>query len=875
MVLSLMAGVVICLLAYYAALTYILTGRATMLEITGVLLPIVTVLTLGCILALILWVLRPIVALHHDVASIAAHPDRSGRVRQTSQDEVGMLAQAFNHLLDVRERSEADLAESARRFEAIMRYEEMVESTPLVAIRGVDRAGVVLHWNSACKAIFDVGSAEAMGRRVQDFLLPSNEVDAFETALAEIWDDGRASATQEWCTYSRSGQQQWIYSTIFPVKADGEVVEVFCMDVDITARKQTEESLRESERFAQQVIDTTPNIIYIHDLELERNTYCNPGISRIAGYEPEVLQRLGADMLATMLHPDDTAKIAAHHASIQNLGDGEVVEIEYRMRHADGRWLVLHTREVVFSRTPDGRPRCIIGTAQDVTEQRWIETALRQQRDKARNYLDIAGVIIIALDRDERVAMINRRGCEVLGRDEQEILGQFWSDEFVPKTYREPFREMFRAVMAGEAAASFLAEYPVITSRGAERIISWRRVVVRDDAGRITGTLSSGEDVTDHRRAEQMARKEMAKFYAMITGMEEGVVFADAWGRVIDVNDWFARFVGREREEILGCSLSDFANIVDSEILAVIDEFAVAPDLPAVTVDRRIGEADVMIRIHAVNLNGGYDGILLNIIDVSELAAANRRIAEQQAEVARATKMATLGTMAASIAHEINNPLVAVAGYSESLLGKLEGLTPEQLPCIEIFRRRLQIINDEAFRCKRITQGLLGYSHAGAADPVGSFDIRDAVVRAVELLTVHPVHSPESAVRLDLGDEPLLVFGDRDQHVPVFLNLGINAFDAMSVGSLLHVTARRLDNAVEIVFRDEGSGMTPEILGRIFDPFFTTKDAGAGTGLGMVVVRDTIASCGGEVTVESELGKGTVFTIRLPLAPDASARKAA
>jgi signal transduction histidine kinase len=252
---------------------------------------------------------------------------------------------------------------------------------------------------------------------------------------------------------------------------------------------------------------------------------------------------------------------------------------------------------------------------------------------------------------------------------------------------------------------------------------------------------------------------------------------------------------------------------------------------------------------------------------VAELEAATQRIQQQQEDIVRASKLASLGTMAAGVAHEINNPLVAVAGYSEVLLDKLDRLAESAPPdVVEYYRKRLGIINDEAFRCKSITQGLLSFSRGSAAVSKEPFDIRAVIAHAIELTAAHTRHTPASSVVMDLGSEPIIVCAGRDGLVQVFLNLAMNAFDAMPTGALLHVTARSAGEMAEVAFRDEGQGMDADTVLHIFEPFFTTKLAGEGTGLGLSVAQGIVKANGGRIEIESAVGRGTTVTVRLPLA---------
>jgi len=139
-----------------------------------------------------------------------------------------------------------------------------------------------------------------------------------------------------------------------------------------------------------------------------------------------------------------------------------------------------------------------------IEERRRIEEELRGQEDRAQKYLDIAGVIIVAIDMDQRVSLINRKGCQILGYKEDEIIGKNWFDNFFPEIIREEVKTGFgKLINAGIESSEYL-EYPVLTKKGEEKIIAWHNVALKDEEGKIVGVLSSGEDITTRRRLDQL-----------------------------------------------------------------------------------------------------------------------------------------------------------------------------------------------------------------------------------------------------------------------------------------------------------------------------------------------------------------------------------
>jgi len=136
------------------------------------------------------------------------------------------------------------------------------------------------------------------------------------------------------------------------------------------------------------------------------------------------------------------------------------------------------------------------------TSQKIIENKLRKDSGKAQMYLDIAGVLFIALNTDGIVTLVNKKGCEILGYKKEEIIGKNWFDNFIPENLRNNVKLVFNKLMNGEVEPVEYFENPVVSKNGEERIIAWHNTLIKDDKGNVTGTLSSGEDITERKQAE-------------------------------------------------------------------------------------------------------------------------------------------------------------------------------------------------------------------------------------------------------------------------------------------------------------------------------------------------------------------------------------
>jgi two-component system NtrC family sensor kinase len=228
----------------------------------------------------------------------------------------------------------------------------------------------------------------------------------------------------------------------------------------------------------------------------------------------------------------------------------------------------------------------------------------------------------------------------------------------------------------------------------------------------------------------------------------------------------------------------------------------------------------------------------------------------------RAEKLSSLGKLSASIAHEINNPLAGILTFAKLVSRTLAEGTPDDAKRASL-QRNLALVERETQRCSAIVRNLLDFTRERPMKP-GPLDPRRAVDEALSLVE-NQAQTQGITVERDLGPVPD-VLADFGQLRQAFLNVALNACEAMGSSGRLRVVTRALDGAVEIAFADTGPGIPPERLASIFDPFFTTKEKG--TGLGLSVVYGIVERHGGTIDVRSDPGEGTTFTFRLPVAAE-------
>jgi PAS domain S-box-containing protein len=236
----------------------------------------------------------------------------------------------------------------------------------------------------------------------------------------------------------------------------------------------------------------------------------------------------------------------------------------------------------------------------------------------------------------------------------------------------------------------------------------------------------------------------------------------------------------------------------------------------------------------------------------------------QELQLLQSEKMSSIGLLAAGVAHEINNPLTSVAGYAEALLRRLRdepGLQDD--PRFEVFPKYLGVIIRETYKCKGIIDCLLSFSRKSEGT-MEQVDVNVAIQEVLELVR-HKARYENVEIRVDLQPGLPLVTGDGTGLRQVFMNLLINAHQAIKGTGTVEISTCANGPDVCIQVKDTGSGIRPELLDRIWDPFFTTKSVGQGLGLGLAVSYNIIRKQGGDIHVESKPGKGSKFTVRLPI----------
>lgn len=374
-----------------------------------------------------------------------------------------------------------------------------------------------------------------------------------------------------------------------------------------------------------------------------------------------------------------------------------------------------------------------------------------------------------------------------------------------------------------------------------------------DEIGHLKGAF--GNVARDLKGAHDELRISERKYRRLFTASPEAIFICDENARPVDINEaGMALFGFRDREEVYTMESLHQLFWDGRDAFAVIDRISkegFVRERDVSMVDRQGNRMEVVLTASRVlDEAGRFAGLEAVIRDVTEKRRVDKYLAQTE-------KMASLGQMAAGVAHEINNPLGVITCYA-NLIRKGAGEDTQVAADIEIIRKH-------TLGCKKVVDSLLNFARASKPDKSAT----DMHACMGELLTVLGPQMARKGITIvkELGEKIPEIVCDEHKMKQVFMNLALNAAHAMPEGGELTVATRILEGEamVAIQITDTGRGIPESTLKKIFDPFFTTKKAGEGTGLGLAVSYGIVKQHGGEIRVESTPGRGTTFTVLLPV----------
>ncbi len=498
----------------------------------------------------------------------------------------------------------------------------------------------------------------------------------------------------------------------------------------------------------------------------------------------------------------------------------------------------------------------------DITERRRSEKDLRRSEEKLRTLFERVRHGLFISSKEGRFVECNQALVDMLGySDKKDLLRKdLPQDVYVNLEDRRRFME--RVEREGYVKD---IEVEFKKKNGEKITVLLTAYPIRDDRGAIVGYEGINLDITERKRIEEELRETNAFFKNLIESSVDGIIASDMTGNIFIFNKGAEAITGYTAEEVVGKIhvTGLYPEGMAGEVMKKLrsrDYGGIGKLTPIqLTVMNKAGEA-IPIQLSAALIfdQRGKEAASVGIFtDLRPRLNMERKLQETHLQLVNSEKMASLGKLAAGIAHEINNPLGGILIYSSLLM--------EDLPKEDPKRQDLARIVQETDRCKEIVRSLLEF--ARQSEPrMESVDINRAITEGLFFLENQALFQNIRIVKnLDAVLPPAM--GNAGQLKQVFMNILINAAEAMHGTGDLTITTSSASNGKSILieFEDTGEGIPEANLSRIFEPFFTTKDVGKGTGLGLSTSYGIIESHGGKIGVKSRLGEGTTFTIDLPV----------
>lgn len=770
---------------------------------------------------------------------------------------------------DITERKQAEVLLKERQT-SLAQQEELLRKVLNAIPVGVwitDKEGKILQANPAAYQIWGVKKENF---DLADLNFELSSPDSLNHHQFKAWwtDTGKPIDPQEWAPYLAIKQgevilnecidiqrfdrsRKTILNSAIPLRNDRqEIIGAIVVNQDITEQQIVKQALWENQRLFQQIADATPEVLYIYDLISDRNIYVNQQITEILGYSSAEIQQIEG-LVKKLVHPEDLPKVQESFKQLAEAKDGEVIESEYRMRSTNGEWCWLISRDVVFSRTPEGSLYQILGTAADITKRKQAEVELREMSTALANAVEG----ISRLDTDGYYRSVNKAYANACGYEPKEMLGMLWQKTLHP----EDLERLANAYQEMLSKGKVEIEARGIRKDGSHFYKHIVMVAAYNKEKQFIGHHCFMKDITERKESEQKIREQAA----LLDIATDAIFVKDIDNKILFWNRGAERLYGWTAEEAIGKNANEFLykNPIDHHQIqqTLVKKGKWQGELRKVT---KSGQEIVVESRWTLVYDeaGNPKSILVVNTDITEKK-------QLEAQFLRAQRMESLGTLASGIAHDLNNILAPILMAVQLLELQLKD---------ERSMRLLPILKNNAKRGAELVKQVLSFGRGIQGDRT-IVQVRHLVT---EIRHIFKETFPKSIeLYVDLSAELWTVLGDATQLHQVLMNLCVNARDAMPNGGTLSICAENIQidenyaklnidakvgAYIVVTIADTGMGIPPEIIDRIFEPFFTTKELGKGTGLGLSTVIGIIKSHGGFVNVYSELGKGTEFKIYLP-----------
>jgi PAS domain S-box-containing protein len=661
----------------------------------------------------------------------------------------------------------------------------------------------------------------------------------------------------------------WITVTAAPIPIENHGVVITYGD--ITGPILAEKALRESEEKLRAIFNIANIGVSITDKNGTFVMFNNWWIESLGYDEKEMKNLTNLDIT----HPEDKENSRIWFRKIVE-GEVDKYRIEKRFVRKDGSvfWGDL---SVSLIKNKYNNVTNVVGMVTDITERKQAEESLKKEHCQTQMYLDIAGVMLLVLDRDGCITRINKKGCSILGYTEQELTGCNWFDMCLPDEMKEDVREVFEKLVNGDMSPVEYYENSVLTKSGEHRILAFHNAFLLDFSDEIIGVVSSGEDITDRKSGEEALREAEKNFRSMVETLPIAIHLSTGIEQKCEyLNPTFIKWFGYTMEDIpTGAHWFSLAYPDEQYRKELLEEWT-GRIRYAMETNSTVGPLkEVMVTCK----DGSKKYISWGYITLGEksysygLDVTDRRNTEEEREklqkqLLHSQKMESVGRMVGGVAHNFNNILGIIIGCSEVIMMDLEPDNP--------LYSQLQLIVNSSQRAANLVRQLMAFACKQTVTPK-VLDVNETLSAMHKML--HQLIGENIEFIWKPGQDLWKVRIDPNQLEQIVVNLTVNSRDAIyKNGSITLETCNVVFDTsyfvgneailpgdyVLLSVSDTGDGMSKEVMEKIFEPFYTTKEVGKGTGLGLPTVYGIVHQNNGFINVFSEEGKGTTFKIYLP-----------
>jgi two-component system, cell cycle sensor histidine kinase and response regulator CckA len=767
-------------------------------------------------------------------------------------------------LTDVTERVHA--GQALRNAEA--RQRAMIANIADVIVI-IDKDGIIRFKSANIEKWFGWRSADLLETLAWDNVHPEDLESALKV-YAELVLEPNGIRTVESRYRCKDGSYKWIEFTGTNLLHVPVINGILGNYRDITNRKQADDELRKQNDFTKTILDNLPIGLAVNYFEDGAATYINHAFEKIYGWPKEALKDVRT--FFEKIYPDPGYRNEILTRVQNDVASGDPERMHWEDIHVtakDGSKRIITAKNI-----PLLEQNIMVSTVQDITQQKHAEHELWKERQRLANIIEGTNVGTWQWNIQTGETIFNERWAEIIGYTLKELSPvsiDTWMAYAHPDDLKQS-EELLARHFAGELS------YYECECRMRHKDGSWVWVL---DRGRVSQWSADGQpllisgthqDITKSKTAEAFLRESEERFEKAFISSPAPLVIAEIdTGRFIDVNDRWVQMIGYGREEQIGrtsTELGIWINSGDRDLfiskLKALGHFKDEP------VQFRKKAGDVVHALWSAELVtlAGKQVILGMLQDESERKTHEQERTKLQQQLIQAQKMESIGRLAGGVAHDYNNMLSIIVGYTEMLLDKVQPQDPLHVDLTEIFKA--------AQRSTDITRQLLAFARKQTIAPK-VVDLNAIVERMLRMLG--RLIGEDIDLTWMPGNRVWPVKIDPSQIDQVLANLCVNARDAIAgVGKVTIETGNiTLDNAyckVHIGFlpgeflmlavSDNGCGMDKKILENIFEPFFTTKGLTGGTGLGLATVYGIVKQNNGFINVYSEPGMGTTFRIYLP-----------